>query len=143
MEFYYVETYSENESMISEKEIVKIDINDINSIALIGASLEPALPAITIINAHVDSLSNYFLENPDHRLKKIYNYLNGDYMNGIRILTSATALALYEREFRSNGINDQDKIEKYNEWVKEHCKTLEVNKMLYEKDYIKKTSKSL
>ena len=107
--------------------IYKININDINALALFSTTLEPE-PEITASFGHADALYTYYSQN-DNELSDCYWKLTSN-SRGLEILCTSITLCLWEKMFRENGIN-KEMIDRYNSHVENYKKQLIVNNQQY------------
>lgn len=107
--------------------IYKININDINALALFSTTLIPE-PEITESLGYSASLYTYYSQN-NNELKDCYLKLVSN-SRGQEFLCTSITLCLWEKMFRENGISEE-MISKYNRSVESYKKQLIINNQQY------------
>lgn len=107
--------------------IYKININDINALALFSTTLDPE-PEITEAFGYAAALYTYYSQN-NNEFKDCYLKLVSN-SRGNEFLCSTIELCLWEKLFRENGISEK-MIGKYNRSVEVYKQQLAVNNQMY------------
>lgn len=125
--YFYVKPYQPITSTLPDDLIYKVNINEINALALFAITLEPE-PEDTESFGYADALQKYYSQN-DGELKETYLKLISN-SAGNEFLCSTISLCLWEKIFRENGISEE-MVERYNRCVNDYKNILIVNNEQY------------
>lgn len=121
--YFYVKPDSTKPT--KQKEIIyKIDVKDIENLALLALSLEP-FEDVNKSLGHIAALNDYFSKNKNQEKIECYKKLTSNIM-GNTILYTIIELCLLEKKFREEGIREPD-VSLYNQIQRSYQEQLEFN----------------
>ena len=122
-DYYYVKYVDESNEEQAE-EIIKIDVDYIDQIAFFATTLDPEEEDGDVAR-YATALDNYYNEVEQN---DVYDKLVSSY-DGRLFLTVNIALSLIEKDFRVNGINDEN-IDLYDRCLADYRAQIEYSKTL-------------